>query len=337
MFHSTRLKLTTWYLLIIMFVSMSFSFVIYNAISTEIERFERMQRVRILHKMEEQGFAPMPPTRNPELLEETRQRALLFLMGINVGIFIISGGLGYFLAGRTLRPIKDMMDEQNRFISDASHELRTPLTSLKSAFEVFLRSHNPQIEEAKLLATESIDEVNKLTALSDSLLQLSQYQKSNGHTQFEKYSLDHIINSSIKKITSLAKNKNILIKYAKCEINVEMNKESCSELFVILLENAIKYSNENTSIYIEVKKEEHNVIIKVKDEGIGIDEKDQYKIFQRFYRVDISRSKKNTHGYGLGLSIAKRIVDIHNGTIYVESKLGEGSSFIISLPLYHFS
>jgi signal transduction histidine kinase len=95
------------------------------------------------------------------------------LIALNLGILIISGGLGYVLADRTLKPIKEMMEEQNRFIGNASHELRTPLTSLKSAFEVYLRDNQPSLPEAKKLVKESIDEVNKLQSLSESLLKLA--------------------------------------------------------------------------------------------------------------------------------------------------------------------
>src|SRR3989338_803664 len=148
-FHYARLKLTAWYLLIIMALSTLFSLVIYNALTAEVDRFERAQRFFIERRLQE-GSLPLPPPTdgrrlfpfnngepiNPELLAETKQRILLTLILANAGILIVSGGLGYFLAGRTLRPIKDMMDEQNRFITDASHELKTPLTSLRTELEV---------------------------------------------------------------------------------------------------------------------------------------------------------------------------------------------------------
>ena len=109
------------------------------------------------------------------------------LIIVNSGILILSGGMGYVLSGLTLKPIKDMMDEQNRFISDASHELKTPLTSLKIAFEVYLRGKNPTPQETKTLITESIDEVNKLQSLSESLLQLAQYEKPQEKMVFKKF------------------------------------------------------------------------------------------------------------------------------------------------------
>src|SRR3989338_581858 len=148
MFQSARIKLTGWYLLIIMFISIAFSVVIYHQLTQEISRFEQAQRFRFEKNLRDFDL-PTPPNpnmramkiliENPELIEEIKERVAITLVIINGGILILAGGLSYFLAGKTLSPIKNMMDEQNRFISDASHELKTPLTSLKTAMEVFLR------------------------------------------------------------------------------------------------------------------------------------------------------------------------------------------------------
>ena len=152
MFNSARLKLTAWYLLGIMCISILFSSIIYRGLMSEVNRFEQIQRFRFERRLEEGEIVPktiifkLPPPipGSQELIEETEKRILIMLITVNAGIFIISGLLGYVLAGRTLKPIKEMMDEQNRFISDASHEFRTPLTSLKSGFEVFLRNKHSE-------------------------------------------------------------------------------------------------------------------------------------------------------------------------------------------------
>ncbi|TAL64214.1 MAG: hypothetical protein EPN88_11370, partial [Bacteroidetes bacterium] len=166
MFHSARLKLTAWYLLFIMFISLFFTVVIYRVLTGELERFARIQRFRMERHLYTDEYVPLPSNLPPiielELIEETKKRLMVVLAGINGGILILFGVLGYFLAGRTLRPIQEMVDEQNQFISDASHELRTPLTSLKSSMEVYLRDRHPTMREAKSLMNEGIDEVNKL-------------------------------------------------------------------------------------------------------------------------------------------------------------------------------
>ncbi|MBI4225621.1 HAMP domain-containing histidine kinase, partial [Candidatus Roizmanbacteria bacterium] len=246
----------------------------------------------------------------------------------------ISGGLGYILAGRTLQPIKDMVDEQNRFISDSSHELRTPLTSLKTAMEVTLRDKNLSLQQAKKLISENIGEVNKLQSLSDQLLRLAQFEKPNGKLQFGKVSLEKIIKEAIRKIDPLAKQKQISIKKDLKDVEIKGNKDSLVDLFVILLDNAVKYSPSGSKVEVKSEKADATVLVSVKDEGIGIDEKDFSHIFDRFFRADSARSKDKADGYGLGLSIAKKIVNLHKGTIKVKSKISHGSTFIIQLPIH---
>lgn len=335
MFHSARLKLTAWYLLILMFISMSFSLIIYRGISNEIDRFSQSQRLRIERRLQENNYFPQhSPIRfiDPDLIEETKHRLIFILIFINSGIFFIVGSLSYFLAGKTLSPIQEMVEEQNRFISDASHELRTPLTALKSSLEVNLRDKNLTIENAKKTMSESIEDINDLQRLSDSLLNLSQYQKPFFSVNIKDISLNVCINEAVKKLTSLAKQKQITIKKNVEEINIKGIKDDLINLFVIVLDNAIKYSPKKTSIKIITKKINNQIIIEIKDQGISIEKKDLPFIFDRFFRADQSRSKEKVVGYGLGLSIAKKIVLNHHGKISVTSQVDKGSIFTINFP-----
>ncbi len=334
MFKNARITLTAWYLLIIMLVSLTFSIVIFKGISREIDRFERVQRCRIERRLIPLGqSSPNLPTANPELLQETKERVILILLLINGTILFVSGGLGYILAGKTLAPIQEMMDEQNRFISDASHELRTPLTSLKTSMEVSLRDKGLKVEDARRLITESIDDVNKLQSLSEELLQLAQYEMPDGHARLETVLLNSIIKGAIHKIEPTAKQKRIQIEYDEKKLEVKGNKYGLTDLVLILLDNAVKYSPENSKVLIRTDKIDGSLFISIKDRGIGVDEKDLPRIFDRFYRADRARTRSTAGGYGLGLSIAKKIVEIHNGSIGIKSKLGKGSTFTIRLPI----
>jgi signal transduction histidine kinase len=320
-----------------MFISVSFSLIIFKGISNEIDRFSQNQRLRIERRLLDNNSFPQPSSMrfvDPDLIEESKHHFAIILFFINCGIFFIVGSLSYFLAGKTLRPIKEMIDEQNRFISDASHELRTPLTALKSSFEVDLRDKNLTVENAKKTISAGIVDVNNLQRLSDSLLQLSQYEKPRQNVNFEIVSLKQIINESVKKIEPLATRKNILIKNNLVNINIKGSKYGLVDLFVILLDNAIKYSKEKSAININTKKIDHSVLISIEDQGIGIDKKDIPHLFDRFYRSDRARSKKEVNGYGLGLSIAKKIVDQHKGSIVIESKLKKGVKVTVRLPIF---
>lgn len=320
MFRSARLKLTAWYLLIIMLISISFSLAIYRVLVTEFARVERVQRIR-RHLVID-----------PEVLKESQERLRVTLILINLAILGAAGVSGYFLAGRTLRPIQDMVDEQSRFITDASHELRTPLTSLKSEIEVNLRAKDLSLPDAKKLLMSNLEEVNNLQYLSDNLIKLTQFQTSSDRGTFERISLVEIFHEAQKKIANIAKHKNINIKNNIKDFSLDGDRQSLLELFVILLDNAIKYSPKGKSVTVTSKKTDHSVEIKFKDNGIGIDEKDIPHLFDRFYRTDKSRTKLEVGGYGLGLSIAKQIIEKHKGSIKVESELGKGTTFIINLP-----
>lgn len=341
MFHSARLKLTAWYLLIIMTVSILFSGIIYQVLTLEINRFDRMHRLRIQEQLEEGIDMPPPPgpqrirtmIEDPELVEETKQRVLFSLLVLNGSILAISGVLGYILAGRTLKPIQEMTDEQKRFISDASHEIKTPLTSLKTAFEVFLRSKKKNIKEAEEIIEDSIAEVDKLQSLSDALLKLSNFEKPNPSVMNDTFSIDTVIKKAVKKANYLAKTKQITIKQDIKPFTMKGNQDSIVDLLVIILDNAIKYSPEKSTIEVRTNSSTTTGNIEIKDPGIGIDEKDLKHIFERFYRSDSARTKSNGNGYGLGLSIAKKIVELHKGHISASSKTGKGTAITIQFPL----
>jgi len=321
MFHSARLKLTGWYLLIIMVVSISFSTIIYRMFTLEVQRFARIQRFRMEH----------PP--DDSFIDEAKQHVLLTLGAINIGVLIFSGGIGYFLAGRTLKPIAEMVDEQYRFISDASHELRTPLTALKSSLEVNLRDPKLSVSDAKHIMRDGIVDVNKLQSLTDALLQLAQYQTPKTTISYSSVQLSPIIQNAFHQVASLAKQKHIILESNVHHITLDASEYGILDLLVILLDNAIKYSKRHASVKIQAKQNDGSVIITVSDHGSGISKKDMPHIFDRFYRADIARGKQTVGGYGLGLSIAKQIVESHHGSISVSSTLYKGSTFTITLPL----
>jgi len=274
----------------------------------------------------------MLPIKDPQLINYIKRRIIIVLVLVNNSIFILAGLLGYMLAGRTLKPIKDMVDEQNRFVSDASHEFRTPLTVLKSTLEVNLRDKNLTLAQAKNVIAGSVQDVNTLQSLSDSLLTLAQYQTPNEKTKIESVSFDGIVKEAIRKIEPLAQEKGISIKSKIAKTTVLGNQYHLVDLCVILLDNAIKYSKKTGSVTVRVEQKDKTSTLSVTDEGIGILTKDLPHIFDRFYRADTARTKNSRDGYGLGLAIAKKIIDTHHGMIHVTSKSGVGSTFIVTLP-----
>jgi two-component system sensor histidine kinase CiaH len=340
MFESARIKLTLWYLLIIMAISVAFSTFIYFRTTDEFDRILRVQRYRIEHPAQQLQSFGLPnniveiqplPLPDPDVIQDAKLRVLMTLISINSIIFILSSLAAYFLAGRTLKPIQRMMDEQQRFISDASHELTTPLTSLKTSIEVNLRDKKLNLEKAKKILESNLEEVDRLQALSEELLTLEQYQKKSIISGPSTITVKDIVETAYERIQPLAEKKQITIVRAVPSAYVLGNDRSLIELFVILLDNAIKYSPSKTTVAVTSEKADGKIKILVTDEGIGIEEKDIPHIFDRFYRADKSRTQQSIKGYGLGLSIAKKIVENSKGSICVKSTSKKGTTFTLSL------
>jgi signal transduction histidine kinase len=247
-------------------------------------------------------------------------------------IFVVTGAAGYFLAGRTLRPIKEMVDEQRRFITDASHELRTPLTSLRSEIEVGLRNASLSEKEARALLQSNLEEVISLQLLSDNLLALTQNGREKALVM-EDVSLSQSLKEAEKRLNGNLKKKKITVKTdVPDDLTVRGVRESIVSLLVILLDNAVKYSPSKSTISLSAKRSEGHSEITLVDQGIGIEKEDLPHVFERFYRANKSRSKEQVSGYGLGLSIAKKIVTSHKGTIHVTSEVDKGTTFVLKLP-----
>ncbi len=335
MFHSARLKLTAWYVVIIMVVSLAFSLVIYFGITSDLQtRFEGLQH-RLMHP---DGDREMPMRMHglihDDLLAAQRQ-VLLILLFANGVILVLSSAAGYFLAGKTLKPIEQTVEEQRRFVTDASHELKTPLTALKTSIEVALRDKKLNKEIAIEVLKSSLEETDKLDLLVSELLDLAQHQTAGQKLSFDTVKLEEISDYAKNKIAPVASKKKIDIKLDVEDLSFDAGKQELEKLLTILLDNAVKYTPENGHITLSAKSDGKYALIDVQDTGIGIAPQDITHLFDRFFRADQSRSKNQVEGFGLGLSIAKRIVDSHYGSIEVSSVIGTGTTFTVKLPLQH--
>jgi signal transduction histidine kinase len=329
-FKSTYLSLTGFYVLIIVVISIAFSFIIFNISNNQLEKGLTRQ-ADVLRQMPGQGNFQHPQDLEQIKLEQiiqSKNQLRNNLIYINLLILVFSSLGGYFLAKKTLSPIKDMIEAQDRFTADASHELRTPLTVMKTEIEVNLRNKNLSLSEAKELLNSNLDEIQKLNALSNALLKLARY-KDDETKNFKKVSLEEVIVEAYEKVETLAEEKEIKFANKLSDVSISADKQSLTELIVILLDNAIKYSPKKSKISISLNQNKQYAIIKIKDNGIGIKASQIPHIFDRFYRADNSRSKIKAEGYGLGLSIAKQITEFHDGTILVESKPNKGTEFTI--------
>jgi heavy metal sensor kinase len=240
--------------------------------------------------------------------------------------------------GKLKMTINDMIERLQgsfnrikQFTQDASHELRMPLTVIRSIGEVTLR-HDREKKEYKETLESILEEVEELTKLVDDLLFLSRADFKKAKLNLEEVKLDEILKELTEQFKLIAKEKNLNLEFSNSyPVKIKADGAKLRQLFINLLDNAIKYTPSGGKIDVYFEKDDKNIVIAIKDTGIGIPEDKIGKIFDRFYQVDKSRSENK--GSGLGLSIAKWIVEAHKGRIEVESIPGKGSIFTVLLPL----
>ncbi|HEY8805480.1 MAG TPA: HAMP domain-containing sensor histidine kinase [Clostridium sp.] len=227
-------------------------------------------------------------------------------------------------------------DKMQRFISDASHEMRTPLTSIHGFVEVLLRGAAKNEKQLDLALNSILTESERLTKLVNELLMLAKLDQQIKH-EMKNENIKEIIEEVYPQLKILAGERKIDLKL-KDNLLVKANRNQIKQVIYNLAQNAIQHTDEkNGVVSISVnsidKPSGHFLVLKIKDNGSGIPEKDLNEIFDRFFRSEVHRSRKHG-GYGLGLSIVKSIVDAHMGKISVSSELNKGTSFSIFIKLF---
>lgn len=224
--------------------------------------------------------------------------------------------------------LNDQENLRKQLTGDIAHELRTPLTSIKGHLDaIIVGIWEPTNERLNSIN----EEVKRITNLVDELRKLAKFDSGKDNLNKEIVNLKNYIKSIAYNYEGKALEKNIVIKYQLENIEALIDKEKFAQVIINILSNAIKYNNGNNEIYIRVFKKNNSINISIKDSGIGIPKSEYKNIFERFYRLDKSRGA-NEKGAGVGLTIAKSIVNAHGGEIEVYSEINKGSEFIISLP-----
>jgi two-component system, OmpR family, sensor histidine kinase CiaH len=335
---SAAFQLTLWYLGIIMVLSILFSAALYRESMSQLTEATNRQRAGIQRLL----LPPGLEARRAEYIQalqdqlDTSRGHLLFRLGaLNLITLLLGGGAAYWLARRTLRPIQDSLEAQSRFTADASHELRTPLTAMRSEIEVALREKQLSVTGARALLSSNLEEIAKLETLSASLLRLARFENGLDPHLITKIPVRELFEGAVDRYQMPIAERKINLEVQHGPEAVQGDRDSLIELLAVLLDNAIKYSPARSTITLTSKPTVGFVTLSVSDQGAGIKASDIPHIFNRFYRADRSRSKEQVGGYGLGLSIAKRIAALHHGAISVESTPGQGSTFRVRLPAHY--
>jgi signal transduction histidine kinase len=263
---------------------------------------------------------------------------LVLLIGTALLFFVLALWFSRLMSRKAIIPIARAYARQREFVADASHELRTPLSVILTSIEAL------QLEEsidnnlfAKKVLIGMKDEVNSITKLAGELLHLARSDSGEFVLDRSLFDLRAAAAGVINKLQPMAQAKDITIKlHAPDELTVNWDAEKLTQLLVLLVDNAVKYTPDkglvNVRLADEMEKGIRTLTIEVKDNGSGIAAEALPHIFDRFYRQDKSRTRQ-TGGHGLGLAIAKNIVDAGKGTIHVDSTVGEGSTFKVRIPL----
>lgn len=267
---------------------------------------------------------------NPEQTILEYIAVCLFFFGIGWALILIP--ISYFIAGKSLQPVKDTYENQKKFIADVSHELRTPLTVIQTNIEVLKMKEDEILLDNIHWLNNISHEADNMTALISELLTMAQADNKKIITKKESFDISAVCAEIVDLMFDVAKEKEItLIGNIPKGIEYKGEEERLKRSIRILVDNAIKYSNNPSEVTLTLSENVLNVMIAVEDHGIGISQEEQKKIFSRFYRVDNARYRENG-GFGLGLNIADIIVKQHGGRIEVESELDKGSTFTIYLP-----
>ena len=263
-----------------------------------------------------------------DIAQDRLERTLLILNG---AMIIIVPVIAWLMTRRTLAPVEHIHEQQKQFVSDVAHELRTPLSIMSGELEVALKKERTS-EDYRQVLNSSKQETDRLIELSENLLFLARADQGRQTMEFENVDITDLIGSIIASLQGESTKKEIAVHFEPEEEPTFARGQPAMlrRLFLNLIDNAIRYTPSQGEIWISLATGKQYTEVKIRDTGVGMAPEEQEKIFNRFYRVDASRSR--TKGYGLGLAICRSIVELHHGRITVRSALGKGSTFTVTLP-----
>jgi signal transduction histidine kinase len=249
----------------------------------------------------------------------------------DAGILIVVSGLAYVLAHRTLRPVRGNFEAQQQFVSNASHELRTPLTILRTEFEVARRADPASLDILDLL-DRGLEEIGRMSRIVDDLLTLSRIDADQEPLSFSEDDVAALVEHVAERMRTYADGYGVQVSFTGGGVpTLPVDADHLERALVNVVKNAIEHSPSGATVRIDVVSDQRGARIEVRDSGEGISEEDLPHAFERFYRAKASTFRARG-GSGLGLSIAKWIVEGHRGTIRIDSAEGQGTTVVIALP-----
>ncbi|MEZ2717629.1 PAS domain-containing sensor histidine kinase [Niallia circulans] len=240
--------------------------------------------------------------------------------------------MGILLVFNDITELKKLEQIRKDFVANVSHELKTPITSIKGFSETLLDGAMEDKETLEEFLRIILKESHRLQTLIQDLLDLSKLEQHHFALNKEEFNLMEILNKATKMLEGRAEAKNIKLLFPQANeiVQIEGDRSRLTQVFLNLITNAVIYTPNDGEITVYVVEKKKKIEIRIQDTGIGIEQEEIPRIFERFYRVDKARSR-NSGGTGLGLAIVKHLVELHRGTIQVESEMGEGTTFTVIL------
>lgn len=256
-----------------------------------------------------------------------RQRLMIFLEG---GVYLLLLVFGFLRVRLVFKREIELAEQQKNFLLSITHELKSPLSTVKLSLQT-MQKHKLEQEKQDKLIYNSLADLDRLHALVDNILFAAKIERDQHGMHGENIDV-----SALTKVIAerYAGNKKRISIKTQLKEDVVLNADSIgyTSMVVNLIENAIKYSPEDTTITVELSVDDSNAVLQVKDEGIGIPPSEKDRVFEKFYRVG-SENTRNTKGTGLGLYIVKRFVEIHKGKISIEPNQPQGTVVKVLLPV----
>jgi signal transduction histidine kinase len=264
--------------------------------------------------------------------------ALGLSLGALFGLLLSLAG-AWFLSGRALVPIETAFRRQQDFIADASHELRTPLTVLSSATELLDQHRSEPLSVNGELFDDVRHEIGRLQRLVDDLLTLARADLNGLALAVAPLDLIPLVAEVVQRVTPLARVRGVTVTFAptasvRAPVLLEADPDRLQQVFLILIDNALKYTKPGGSITLRVEHQGGDAFVTVHDTGEGIPAEHLSRVFDRFFRGDVARTRSSAAGgAGLGLSIAKSLVEAQGGQLTLSSQVGEGTVAVVRLPV----
>ena len=238
---------------------------------------------------------------------------------------------------KVLKRLQALDQSRQEFVSNVSHELKTPITSIRVLADSLMCQENVPVELYREFMGDISDEIDRESKIINDLLELVRLDKSATKLHIEQVNINDLIEVILKRLRPIAKQRSIDVIFESFRpVVAEVDETKLSLAINNLVENAVKYNNDEGWVRVSLDADHKYFYVKVADSGVGIPEELKEHIFERFYRVDKARSRE-TGGTGLGLAITKNVIQLHHGAIKVDTKLGEGTVFTVRIPLTYLA